>query len=107
MRYHAKLGMTGALLLMAMMPDAPRAQSNVAAISPSTDTVEQRTFFSAALQRQMPYQVVLPAGYASGARRYAVLYLLHGWQGDETNWIRLTHLVDVAARYPLIVVTPR
>jgi S-formylglutathione hydrolase FrmB len=51
--------------------------------------------------------VVLPADYAAGQRRYAVLYLLHGWQGDETNWITLTHLVEAAARYPLIVVTPR
>ena len=71
------------------------------------DTVEQRSFFSAALQRQMPYEVVLPAGYASGQQRYPVLYLLHGWQGDETNWVKLTHLVEVASRYALIIVTPQ
>lgn len=74
---------------------------------PAADTVEQRTFFSAALQRNMPYQVVLPAGYGSGPQRYAVLYLLHGWQGDETNWIELTHLVELVSHYPLILVTPR
>lgn len=71
------------------------------------DTVETHSFFSSALQRNMPYQVVLPQGYATSQMRYPVLYLLHGWQGDETNWITLTHLVDAASAYKLIVVTPR
>lgn len=71
------------------------------------DTVEHRTFLSSALQREMPYEVVLPAGYATSQQRYAVLYLLHGWQGDETNWVTLTHLVQDASGYPLIIVTPR
>ena len=35
------------------------------------------------------------------------MYLLHGWQGDQTNWVTLTHLVDVASRYALIIVTPQ
>ena len=76
-------------------------------VVPVRDTVEQRTFFSAALNREMPYQVVLPVGYSAGQQRYAVLYLLHGWQGDETNWVGLTHLVEAVSQYPLIVVTPR
>lgn len=83
-----------------------RAQQKVVQ-RPATDTVEQRTFFSAAMQRDMPYEIVLPIGYGSGQQRYAVLYLLHGWQGDETNWVKLTHLVELVSHYPLIVVTPR
>jgi putative tributyrin esterase len=71
------------------------------------DTVESNSFFSTALAREMPYQVVLPAGYSGSQERYPVLYLLHGWQGDETNFISLTHLVQDAAAYKLIVVTPR
>lgn len=70
-------------------------------------TVEQRRFFSASLQRDMPYVVVLPTGYKNSQQRYPVLYLLHGWQGDETNWVKLTHLVEDAAAYPFIIVTPR
>jgi S-formylglutathione hydrolase FrmB len=90
------------LLLLALALPPAAAQ-----ISPAPDTVEQRTFFSAALQRDMPYQVVLPAGYATSQQRYPVLYLLHGWQGDETNWVKLTHVVQDASGYPLIIITPR
>lgn len=71
------------------------------------DTVESNSFFSTALAREMPYKVVLPAGYSGSQERYPVLYLLHGWQGDETNWVSLTHLVEDASAYKLIVVTPR
>ena len=83
------------------------AQQNKPVISVATDTIAHRTFFSASLQREMPYEVVLPAGYESGQQRYPVLYLLHGWQGDETNWVKLTQLTKLAAAYPLIIVTPR
>lgn len=71
------------------------------------DTVESNSFFSNALGREMPFEVVLPAGYRRSEERYPVLYLLHGWEGDETNWVSLTHLVEYASAYKLIVVTPR
>ncbi len=71
------------------------------------NTIESKSFFSTALAREMPYKVVLPAGYSESQERYPVLYLLHGWQGDETNWVSLTHLVEDASAYKLIVVTPR
>jgi len=72
-----------------------------------SDTVESKSFFSTALARDMPYEVVLPVGYSGSQEHYPVLYLLHGWQGDETNWVVLTHLVEDASAYKLIVVTPR
>jgi putative tributyrin esterase len=71
------------------------------------DVVQERTFFSASLQRKMPYDVVLPAGYVTSGERYPVLYLLHGWEGDQTNWVKMTHLVEYASAYKLIIVTPR
>jgi len=95
-----------AIVLVGVVPPA-WAQQNKPTISVATDTIAQRTFFSASLQREMPYEVVLPAGYESGQHRYSVLYLLHGWQGDETNWVKLTQLTKLAAAYPLIIVTPR
>lgn len=101
----AKFILTVSSFLAASATLSTNAQQKVG--EPATDTVEQRTFLSAALQRDMPYEVVLPVGYGSGEQRYAVLYLLHGWQGDETNWVKLTHLVELVSRYPLIVVTPR
>ena len=54
----------------------------------------------------MKYRVWVPAGYFSGTKRYPVLYLLHGWAGDETNWSTLTKLAKYAADLPVIVVMP-
>ena len=71
------------------------------------DTVESHSFFSSALETDMRYEVLLPVGYSESQERYPVLYLLHGWQGDETNWTSLTHLVEDASAYKLIIVTPR
>lgn len=106
MRSAAKAFSIVVMLLIVALPLQSRAQRKITP-PPAGDTVEQRSFFSASLQRQTPYEIVLPAGYASGQQRYPVLYLLHGWQGDETNWVTLTHLVDVASRYALIIVTPQ
>jgi S-formylglutathione hydrolase FrmB len=107
MRSAAKAFSTAVVLLIVTLPLQSRAQQRKITPPPAGDTVEQRSFFSAALQRQMPYEIVLPAGYASGQQRYPVLYLLHGWQGDQTNWVALTHLVELASRYALIIVTPQ
>jgi S-formylglutathione hydrolase FrmB len=54
----------------------------------------------------MHYMVVLPVDYDNSQQRYPVLYLLHGWAGDYTNWVKLTNLVEYSRRYPMIIVTP-
>jgi S-formylglutathione hydrolase FrmB len=54
----------------------------------------------------MKYRVWLPAGYFDGSRTYPVLYLLHGWSGDETNWSTFTKLTKYAENLPLIIVMP-
>lgn len=69
-------------------------------------TAEDVTFRSAALDREMPYRVLLPAGYAESARRYPVLYLLHGLDGRFTDWTTRTRLAAHVAALDLIVVTP-
>jgi len=94
-----------ALLAITVPPAYPQQSRGVP--SAARDTVERRVFHSSALQREMPYEVVLPIGYAAGQQRYPVLYLLHGWQGDETDWIKRTHLTELAAMYQLVIVTPR
>ncbi|HEX6042306.1 alpha/beta hydrolase family protein [Longimicrobium sp.] len=50
--------------------------------------------------------VVLPVGYDTSARRYPVLYLLHGHDGAHWNWLRRTNLLAHTARLPVIVVLP-
>jgi S-formylglutathione hydrolase FrmB len=59
----------------------------------------------------VPVAVVLPVGYASSARRYPVVYLLHGAQGDEDSWIEYGGLMPLTAALPArdraIVVMPK
>jgi len=83
------------------------AQAPVTLQSASTKSrLQNRTFQSKALGRAMKYRVWLPAGYFNGTTRYPVLYLLHGWAGDETNWSTLTKLTKYAETLPVIIVMP-
>lgn len=64
---------------------------------------------SALLGREVIYRVVLPPGYAlvtARAKRYPVLYLLHGWGGNYDSWLSRSSLRRYAAEHQLIVVTP-
>jgi S-formylglutathione hydrolase FrmB len=59
----------------------------------------------------VPVAIVLPVGYERGSRRYPVLYLVHGSQGDEDSWIEYGGLLEDSAARPrrgqAIVVMPR
>lgn len=75
--------------------------------------VETRSFESTALHRAMRYQIYLPPGYGGGARRYPVLYMLHGMGGSDAEW-REYGLLDAAQRMiarreiePFIIVMPQ
>src|SRR5215813_487693 len=49
--------------------------------------VEYKTFPSKLLGRELRYGVYLPPSYASSpAKKYPVLYFLHGLFEDETRW---------------------
>lgn len=59
--------------------------------------------------REMPYRIALPAGYSdpqNAAKRYAVVYLLHGLTGHYDNWTDRSNVEDVAASHGVILVTP-
>jgi putative tributyrin esterase len=72
----------------------------------SSSRITDCTFYSTALGRDMHYIIVLPQKYEDSQQRFPVLYLLHGWAGDYTNWVKLTKLTEYAERYSMIVVTP-
>jgi putative tributyrin esterase len=66
-------------------------------------------FNSNLVGKTLPYGVVLPPGYGlitSRGVRYPVLYLLHGWSGDYNSWMKQTALMQYAAEYQMIVITP-
>ena len=68
------------------------------------DTVR---FQSKLLNTTLPYNVVLPTGYATErATRYPVLYLLHGLTGHYSDWVSRTNISDYASAYRIIVIMP-
>jgi putative tributyrin esterase len=93
-------------LLLTPLASAPAQTAPAASKASPATRMEEHTFQSKALAREMPYRVVLPAGYDTSERRYPVLYLLHGWHGNDTNWTMLTNLIQDAEPYPMIIVTP-
>ena len=67
---------------------------------------------SSLLNREMTYSVYLPAGYTED-KKYPVIYLLHGYGGDQNEWFKYDDLADDAntmiasGEIPeMIVVTP-
>jgi putative tributyrin esterase len=72
----------------------------------ATVTVSEYSFRSIALNRTMKYIALLPTGYERSRKNYPVLYLLHGWNGDFTNWTKLTSLSVLAQNVEFIIVTP-
>jgi putative tributyrin esterase len=71
--------------------------------------VRTETLASKLMGRDIPYRVILPTGYDAKERngqRYPVVYLLHGLSGHFENWTTRTRLVDYAASFEMIIVTP-
>lgn len=80
----------------AELPDHPR-------LTPAVKLVDI-TFHSAALNRDMPYRVVLPVDLAAGLR-LPVVYLLHGGGGGFRDWSNYSD-VDRFSEHGLILVMP-
>lgn len=75
-----------ALLELAAVHSVAVAQTPVIAELPEgLQTVE---LYSAAVDRTMKYDIVLPTGYEQSDAAYPVLYLLHGYMQNYTVWGR-------------------
>jgi S-formylglutathione hydrolase FrmB len=77
-------------------PDHPRLTPNV--------TLHDITFHSAALNRDMPYRVILPTNIPAG-KKLPVLYLLHGGGGNYHDWSNYSDVSRFAEK-GLILVMP-
>jgi len=93
------------LTLSAQWVNAPKA----GAAPPAG--VTHKTYRSAAMQCDVGYLVYLPPDYdSSGARRYPVIYNLHGAGGDEWHGFEEAQLLDKGIRSgkwpPMIMVFP-
>lgn len=65
------------------------------------------------LDYDINYSIYLPADYEYSTRRYPVVYLLHGFSGDETSWIQSGEINATADKAienseipPMIIVMP-
>jgi len=77
-----------------LLPDNPRQFPGV--------TMQDVTFFSPALNRNMPYRVYLPAKLIPG-RKLPVVYLLHGSGGSYQNWSNYSDVGHYAAQDLILV----
>lgn len=67
--------------------------------------VARVTFYSQSVDREMRFNIILPAGYEKSGKRYPVLYLLHGRNGNLNSWTEMG-VPEYSAGYDLIVVMP-
>lgn len=92
----AALFLSGCHSAPQLMPDYPRQSPGV--------TICDVTFHSAALNRDMPYRVYLPAKHIPG-QNLPVVYLLHGNGGTFKNWSNYSNVAQYAD-HGLILVMP-
>jgi enterochelin esterase-like enzyme len=80
---------------------------------PSSEGVKKISFYSSSLKKTMQVDIYLPPDYDSG-KRYPVLYLFHGKDGNADTWMNgAIGINDIANRLiqsgkirPLIIVSP-
>ncbi|MBN2484869.1 MAG: esterase family protein [Bacteroidales bacterium] len=58
--------------------------------------VISRKFESPVLKRKVNYTVYLPPTYHNNNLHYPVMYLLHGYGGNETSWLKQGNLQKIA-----------
>ena len=73
---------------------------------PRAATVDTVSVHSTAMDRDMKSVVIVPEGYHQGAH-LPVVYLLHGYSGDYSDWIKKVPAVaGYADQYHMIIVCP-
>lgn len=65
------------------------------------------------LKTSVKYSVYLPDGFEKRKEEYPVVYLLNGFTGNETDWVRIGHVKDIADELikgnkiePLVIIMP-
>lgn len=73
--------------------------------------VESISFHSVSLDKRMPFNIYLPPGY-DGKTTFPVLYLLHGYTGNEKDWVpgsgiaeKADQMIQAGKIQPLIIVS--
>jgi enterochelin esterase-like enzyme len=103
-----KAARVAAVLALFLLVPIAAGSSGSSAAAPGTLTTAQ--FHSAVLGGDISYNVYLPAGYSSTAKRYPVLYLLHGRGDSMSAWTQvkgnLDQLIADGSIPPTIAIMP-
>jgi S-formylglutathione hydrolase FrmB len=68
-------------------------------------TARADSLYSPSVGQTMRFVAVLPDGYDS-TESYPVLWLLHGYGGNDSSWLNSTQLIHYLQPYDLVVVLP-
>jgi S-formylglutathione hydrolase FrmB len=69
--------------------------------------VDTATIYSKAMHKSFKCVVIVPAGTIARGIAFPVVYLLHGWSGNYSNWIsKVPELKNYADEFRLIIVCP-
>jgi S-formylglutathione hydrolase FrmB len=70
----------------------------------NADTIQ---VYSNAMHKNIKCVVVTPKNYKTSKDNFPVVYLLHGFAGDYSNWIKKVPVIDsLATVYQMIIVCP-
>ena len=95
---------SGSFILMAWL--AAQAYAADVMTGPVGGNITSSTFKSAALGKEVSYNILLPLDYTTSTDRYPVLYLLHGLGDNHMGWALKTNLSSYAAQWKIIIVMP-
>jgi S-formylglutathione hydrolase FrmB len=69
-------------------------------------TVDTVVTFSQSMHKQIKAVVITPSDYSSG-RKFPVLYLLHGYSGNYSDWVKKDpEVAKLTDEYQMIIVCP-
>lgn len=74
--------------------------------SQAQPSVVEDSLFSPSVNQWMKFCIVLPNKYTQSKERYITLYLLHGFNQNYTDWVRMSQVTQFAQKYKLIIITP-
>jgi S-formylglutathione hydrolase FrmB len=76
----------------------------LAATAATVDTV---MVYSTNMKRSIPCVVITPDSYKNKYSKFPVIYLLHGYSGNYSNWVnRVPDIKEEADQYKMIIVCP-
>ena len=67
--------------------------------------VDTVSVFSKSMQKEIKSSVVIPDGY-NKTKKYPVIYLLHGYNGNYKDWVQYPVTKNLADKHEIIIVCP-